>query len=201
MASLEILQVRHTISHHHHHHHHRYHHVDVNNCAGVVLGIRHDQHLSNVCETDEHLHHMHVHHMQRPPTANRPPFLVLGDSAYADRQMQPQPLPQICCAQCSHPLSSMYIRKALGGRGDDAAHLAAWRVAVEHEFKQIYVWFPSLKNKAKNRLFGRRALVQTYTCAALLVNMRTCIRDNQVANYFGVLAPTLQDFMTMEPAP
>ena len=54
-------------------------------CIGVVLGIRHDQHLVNVCETDERLHHMHVHHMQRPPTANQPPFLVLGDSAYSDR--------------------------------------------------------------------------------------------------------------------
>jgi hypothetical protein len=52
------------------------------------LGIRHDQHLASVCETDERLHHMHVHHMQRPPTANQPPFLVLGDSAYADRLVQ-----------------------------------------------------------------------------------------------------------------
>jgi len=95
----------------------------------------------------------------------------------------------------------LYIRKAPGGRGAEAAHLAAWRVAVEHQFKQIYVWFPSLKNKAKNKLFGRRALVQTYACAALLVNMRACIRDNQVATYFGVLAPTLQQFMAMNPSP
>jgi hypothetical protein len=99
-----------------------------------------------------------------------------------------------------HLIYSLYIRKALGGRGADAAQLAAWRVAVEHEFNHIYVWFPSLKNKKKNKLFGRSALVQTYTCAALLVNMRCCLRDNQIANYYGVLAPTLHDFMSFEPA-
>jgi hypothetical protein len=94
----------------------------------------------------------------------------------------------------------MYIRKAPGGVSPEAAQLAAWRVAVEHQFKNIYVWFPSLKNKQKHKLFGRSALVQTYTCAALLVNMRTCMRDNQIAMYYGVLAPTLQTFMTFEPA-
>ena len=99
-----------------------------------------------------------------------------------------------------HLIYSMYIRKAPGGRGADAAQLAAWRVAVEHEFNHIYVWFPSLKNKKKNKLFGRSALVQTYTCAALLVNMRCCLRDNQIATYYGVLAPTLHDFMSFEPA-
>jgi len=90
----------------------------------------------------------------------------------------------------------LYIRKSLGGRGAPACQLAAWREAVEHQFNFIYTWFPQLKIKRKNQLFARRAVVRTYVCAALLTNMRTCLRDNQVSAYFGVSAPSLQEFMS-----
>lgn len=113
--------------------------------------------------------------MQRPPTRQQPPFLVLGDSAYAD---------------------SLYIKKALGGSTADAVLLAAWRVAVEHQFNFIYTWFPQLKLKRKNKVFARKSLLQTFTCAALFCNMRTCIRDNQVSTYFGTQSPTLHEYMS-----
>jgi hypothetical protein len=118
---------------------------------------------------------MHVVHLQRPPTRETPPFLVLGDSAYAD---------------------TLYVKKTIGGDSPEAALLSAWRTAVEHQFNMIYTWFPQLKLKRKNRLFARRTLLKTFTCAALYCNMRACLRDNQVATYFGVHAPTLQDFMS-----
>jgi hypothetical protein len=146
--------------------------------AGMVTGIRHDQHLCDVALTTEMLHEMHVVHMLRPPTLETPPFLVLGDSAYAD---------------------SLYIKKTLGGSSPPAALLSAWRTAVEHQFNMIYTWFPQLKNKRKNKLFARRALLQTFTCASLYCNMRACLRDNQVATYFGLHAPTLADFMSFAP--
>ena len=140
-----------------------------------MFGIRHDQHVVNVCHTNQRLHQMHVVHMQRPPTRQQPPFLVLGDSAYAD---------------------SLYIKKALGGSTADAVLLAAWRVAVEHQFNFIYTWFPQLKLKRKNKVFARKSLLQTFTCAALFCNMRTCIRDNQVSTYFGTQSPTLHEYMS-----
>jgi hypothetical protein len=52
--------------------------------SGTVMGIRHDQHLCDVARTNDMLHMMHTVHMRRWPTRDTPPFLVLGDSAYAE---------------------------------------------------------------------------------------------------------------------
>jgi hypothetical protein len=89
----------------------------------------------------------------------------------------------------------MYIRKSMGGDSPEANLLSAWREAVEHQFQLIYVQFPKLKNKKQNKIFGRSALLRNYACAALYSNMRTCVCDNQVSSYFGVQAPTLEEFM------
>ena len=48
------------------------------------MGIRHDQHLCEMARTNDLLHMMHTVHMHRQPTLDTPPFLVLGDSAYAE---------------------------------------------------------------------------------------------------------------------
>ena len=144
-----------------------------------MLGIRHDSHLTDVARTNDELHIMHVVHMGRPPTREQPPFLVLGDSAYTD---------------------SLYIKKSLGGNTAAAVLLSAWREAVEHQFNFIFTYFPQLKIKRKNKLFARKTLIQTFTCAALFCNMRACIRDNQVCTYFGLSSPSLHDYMSFERA-
>ena len=90
----------------------------------------------------------------------------------------------------------LYIRKTLGGNSAAANQLSAWRSAVEHQFNFIYTWFSSLKLKKKNKLFAHKGLLRTYACAALLCNMRACLRDNQVAMYFGMQAPSLEDYMS-----
>jgi hypothetical protein len=84
----------------------------------------------------------------------------------------------------------------MGGDSPEAMLLSAWREAVEHQFNLIYVQFPKLKNKKQNKIFGRSALLRNYACAALYSNMRTCLCDNQVSMYFGVQAPTLDEFMS-----
>jgi hypothetical protein len=144
-----------------------------------VLGIRHDSHLADVSHTNDALHLMHVVHMLRPPSREQPPFQVLGDSAYA---------------------SSLYIKKTLGGNSPEAVLLSAWRVSIEYQFNFIYTWFPQLKIKRKNKLFARKTLIQTFTCASLFCNMRACIRDNQVCTYFGMSSPSLQEYMSFERA-
>lgn len=144
-----------------------------------MLGIRHDSHLTDVALTNDCLHMMHVVHMGRPPSREQPPFQILGDSAYTN---------------------SLYIKKSLGGNSPEAVLLSAWREAVEHQFNFIYTWFPQLKIKRKNKMFARKNLIQTFTCAALFCNMRACIRDNQVCTYFGMSSPSLHDYMSFQSA-
>ena len=74
------------------------------------------------------------------------------------------------------------------------AEMSALRVSVEYGFGKILQQFAFLDFK-KNQKMYMQPLKEQYFVAALLVNCQTCLRGNQVFEYFMMSPPTIATYL------
>lgn len=74
------------------------------------------------------------------------------------------------------------------------AEMSALRVSVEYGFGKIVQQFAFLDFKKNQKLF-MQPLKEQYYVAALLVNCQTCMRGDQVSEYFNCSPPSLNDYL------
>ena len=108
-------------------------------------------------------------------------FTVYGDSIY---------------------IVSAVIRRAVRGLMVSAVLAAmckclnSFRTEVEHGFAKVYQLFPSFGFKSKIRLFGSaRGISRSFRNAFFLANCHTCVYGNQTSGRFGLLPPTLEEYL------
>lgn len=118
--------------------------------------------------------------------AGTPPeqrLYVYRDSAYCDafgviRAYKGKPHePEICT-----PTEAQLLRE-----------ISALRVSVEHGFRRVSNVFQTFSIKRYMRI-GSSAVGAWYPIAVLLTNCRTCLQGNHVAGYYGISAPSLEEY-------
>lgn len=74
--------------------------------------------------------------------------------------------------------------------------MSALRVSVEYGFGKIIQQFAFLDFKKNQKLY-LQPVKKMYYVAALLTNCHSCLYSNQVASYFNMPPPSLEEYLTV----
>jgi hypothetical protein len=74
------------------------------------------------------------------------------------------------------------------------AEMSSLRVSVEYGFGKIVQQFAFLDYKKNQKLY-MQPLKEQYFVAALLINCQTCMRGNQISEYFDCQPPSLSNYL------
>ena len=136
---------------------------------GPVEGRRHDTTLLRASNLDQSMQLL-------PPDA-----YIYGDQAYPVRRW----------------LLSPYRG------GNKTVHMRRWnmhmrtvRISVEHGFKILTTLWSHLKFVPAQRIFNS-PLANHYVACTALTNLHNCLYPNQVAQHFGLIPPTLEEYVGM----
>jgi len=73
-------------------------------------------------------------------------------------------------------------------------NMSSLRVSVEYGFGKILQLFGFNDFKKNNKIL-LQPLKKQYVVSALLVNCHTCLRGSQVATYFNLIPPSLEEYL------
>ena len=144
---------------------------------GPDIGAANDRELMRNSELEEHV----LQHLPLFDEGRGIPFVVFGDKGYN---------------------ATDHVWTPVRGHADDLTpaqvdfnrKTSKVRVSVEHVFGVMRQQFQYLEGSTSLRPMDS-PVDAIFKCAALLANIRNCFYPNQIAQYFGLVVPCLQEYL------
>ena len=140
---------------------------------GPVEGRHHDAYMLSVSGL--------ISKLQAHTQSNSQPYILYGDPAYG---VSSRVLSPFRAGQVLTPAEQEFNRS-----------MSAVRVTVEWSFGKIVQLFAYLDLK-KNQKLLLQPVGKYFIIGALLTNCHTCLYGSQTSNFFGLIPPSLESYLS-----